>query len=55
MTYINNKGCNGPRKVENGIRWIPRINGRLKLNFDGSRINNISALGWVIRDSNGSI
>ena len=31
------------------------INGRFKLNFDGSRINNISALGWVIRDSNGII
>ena len=25
------------------------------MNFDDSRINNICALGWVIRDSNGII
>ena len=31
------------------------MNGRFKLNFDDSRINNISALGWVIRDFNGII
>ena len=29
------------------------INNRFKLKFDGSRVQNISALGWVIRDSNG--
>ena len=31
------------------------INGRFKLNFDGSRMENKSTLGWVIRDSNGTI
>ena len=54
-SYLNNKGRNVPRRVEKWIRWISSINGRFKLNFDGSRINNISASGWVIRDSNGSI
>ena len=29
-------------------QWIPPINGRFKVNLDGSRINNISASGWVI-------
>ena len=41
--------------MEEWIRWIPPINNRFKLNFDGSRVQNISALGWVIRDSNGII
>ena len=54
-TYLNNEGCNVPRKVEKWILWIPPINGRFKLNFDCSRINNISASGWVNRDSNGII
>ena len=49
--YPSNEGCNVPRRVENWIRWIPPINGRFKLNFDGSKINNISALGWVIKNS----
>ena len=40
--YPTNEGRNVPRKVE---RWIPPINERFKLNFDGSKINNISALG----------
>ena len=31
------------------------INGRFKLNFDGSRMENKSTSGWVIRDSNGTI
>ena len=34
------------------IHWIPPINNKFKLNFDGSRVQNISALRWVIRDSN---
>ena len=38
-------------KVEKWIRRIPLINGRFKLNFDGSKINNISASVWVIKDS----
>ena len=42
-------------RVEKWIRWIPPINGRFKLKFDGSRINNISASGWVIRDTNETI
>ena len=51
-TYHSNEAHNVPRKVE---KWIPLINERFKLNFNGSRNNNISALGWVIRDSNGII
>ena len=51
-TYLSNEGHFVPRKVE---KWIPPIDGRFKLNFDGSRINNISASGWVIRNSNGTI
>ena len=31
------------------------MNGRFKLNFDGSRVESKSASGWVIRDSNGII
>ena len=54
-TYLSNEEHFVPCKVEKGIRWIPPINGRFKLNFDGSRINNTSALGWVIRDFNGTI
>ena len=33
----------------------PPISNRFKLNFDGSTIQNISALSWIIRDSNGII
>ena len=54
-TYLSNDEHFVPRKVEKWIRWIPPINGRFKLNFDGSRINNITASSWVIRDSNGTI
>ena len=43
------------RRIEKWIRWIPHINGRFKLNFNGSKIHNTSVLGWVIRDSNGII
>ena len=53
--FPSNKGHDIPRRVEKWIIWIPQINGIFKLNFDGSRINNISASGWVIRDSNGII
>ena len=31
------------------------VNNRFKLNFDGSIVQNISVLGWVIRDSNSII
>ena len=41
--------------IEKWIHWIPPIYDRFKLNFDDSRINDTSALGWVIRDSNGII
>ena len=54
-SYLNNEGCNIPRRVEKWIRWVPPINGRFKLNFDGSKINNISDSRWVIRDTNGTI
>ena len=40
---LSNERCNISRRVEKWIRWIPQINGMFKLNFDGSRINNISA------------
>ena len=52
VAYTNNKGHNVPRTIERWIRWILPINGRFKLNFDGSRTNNISTSSWVIRDSN---
>ena len=52
---LHNEGRNVSRMVEKWIRWIRPINNRFKLNFDGSRVQNISALGWVIRDSNGII
>ena len=54
-TYLSNKGHFVPCKVEKWIRWIPTINGRFKLKFDGSRFNNINASGWVIRNSNETI
>ena len=41
--------------VEKWIRWIPPINGRFKLNFDGSRDQNISASRLAFRYSNGTI
>ena len=41
--------------VEIWIRHIPPINGRLKLSFDGSRIESKRASRWVIRDPNGII
>ena len=28
------------------------INDKFKLNFEGSKVQNKSALGWIIRDSN---
>ena len=49
---FHNEGCNVSRMVEKWICWIPLINNRFKLTFDGSRVQNISALRWVIRDSN---
>ena len=53
--YHLNEGYCVARKVEKWIRWISPINGIFKLNFDGSRIQNDSSLGWVIRDSDGII
>ena len=44
-----------PRVVEKLTHWIPPISGNFKLNFDGSRVENRSAWGGVIRDSNGII
>ena len=41
--------------MEKWVHWIPSIYDRFKLNFDGLRINDTSALGWVIRNSNGII
>lgn len=51
-SYFTNKEHMIPHRVEKLIRWIPPINGIFKLNFDDYRINNISALEWVIRDFN---
>ena len=55
LIYLSNEGHIISHKVEKWIRWIPLINGRFKFNFDDSRINNISASSWIIRDSNGII
>ena len=41
--YPNDEKRNAPRKVGKWIQWIPLINEIFKLNFDGSKINNISA------------
>ena len=40
---------------EKWICRIPPINGRLTLNFDGSRIESKRASRWVIGDPNGII
>ena len=48
-SYLHNEGHIVPSMVEKLIRWTPPINGRFKLNFDGSRVQNRSAL-----DSNGT-
>ena len=45
------EGCN----IAWWIRWIPPIIVRFKSYFDGSRMLDKSALGWVIRDSNSII
>ena len=39
---------------KNGVFGSPNHN-RSKLNFDGYRVQNISALRWVIKDSNSII
>ena len=52
---LHNEGRNVSRTVEKWISLIPPINNRFKLNFDGSRVQNISGLRWVIRNSNGII
>ena len=52
-SYLLNEGCCVIRRVEKWVGWIPPINDRFKLNFDGSKVRNNSAIGWVIRDSNG--
>ena len=54
-SYLNNEGCKVSRRVENRIRWNPHINGIFKLNVDGSRINNIRASEWAIKDFNATI
>ena len=41
--------------VEKWICWIPPINEKFKLNFDGSRIENKSVSRWVIRNANDTI
>ena len=54
-SYLQTKGCNFPQMVKKWISWIPPINGRFKLNFDGSTIENKNTSRWVIKDSNGTI
>ena len=51
-SQLQNEGCFVPQVVAKWIRWIPPINGNFKLNLDGSRVENRSASGWVIRNSN---
>ena len=41
--------------LKNGFVGFLQFNGRFKLNFDGSRMENKSASGWVITDFNGTI
>ena len=53
VSYLLNEGRCVTRWVEKWIRWIPLINGRFKLNIGGSRVQNNSVVGWVIRDCNG--
>lgn len=53
--HFHNEGQNVFQLVEKWIRWIPLINGRFKLNFDDSRVENRCASRWVIRESNESI
>ena len=48
-SYHLNKGNCVTRRVGKWIQWIPPINGRFKLKFDGSRVQNNSVVGWVIR------
>ena len=43
-SYLQTKRRNVFRMVEKWICWIPSINRRLKLNFNGSRIENKSVL-----------
>ena len=52
VPYPLREGCNVNRRVEKWIRWILLIIGRFKLNFDGLRMQNKSALRWVSRDFN---
>ena len=54
-SQLQNEGCFVPQVVEKWICWIPLISGNFKLNLDGSRVENRSTLGWVIRNSNGII
>ena len=51
-TLYLNEGRNVTRQVEIWICWIPPINDKFKLNFGGSKVQNKSALGWIIKDSN---
>ena len=53
-SYFHNEGHIVPSMVEKWIPSIPPINGRFKLNCDGSRVQNKSSLGWVIIDYNGT-
>ena len=52
---LQNEGRFVPWVVKKLIHWIPPISGNFKLNFNGSKEENRSAWGWVIRDSNGII
>ena len=54
-SYLQNDGHNVVGIVEKQIHWIPPINEIFKFNFDGSKVENKTTLGWVIGDSNGII
>lgn len=45
----------GHKTKPNSIRWSPPRDGFVKLNFNGSMINQNAAFGFVIRNENGTI
>ena len=46
---LQNEGRFVPRVLEKWICWIPPTSGNFKLNFDGLRVENISALDELLK------
>ena len=46
--YFWNEGRNVLQWVEKWIRWIPLINDRIKLNFDGYKVDIKNASWWLL-------